>query len=214
MEDTCCPLCSGKRISPYHRDKSRPYHRCGTCELVFVPAAYHLPADKEKQRYDLHTNNPDDPGYRRFLSRLFLPLNRRLSPGSFGLDFGCGPGPTLSVMFAEAGHRMALYDPFYADDPAVFDQSYDFVTATEVVEHLRVPGKELPRLFHLLKPGGYLGIMTQMVIRREAFETWRYIDDDTHIAFFSRPTFKWLAMRLGAELTFAEKDVVLFRRPP
>lgn len=214
MDEKHCSLCRGIQIAPYHRDKTRSYYRCGTCELIFVPERYHLSAAMEKNRYDLHTNHPEDPGYRRFLRRLFVPLNAVIAPGSHGLDFGSGPGPTLSVMFEEAGHRMAIYDPFYADNPEVFDRTYDFITATEVVEHLRAPGKELPRLFDRLKPGGYMGIMTRQVENRAAFATWRYIDDDTHIAFFSRPAFEWLAAQLTAQLSFIEKDVVLLRRKP
>ena len=37
-------------------------------------------------------------------------------------------------------------------------ESVIYNTATEVVEHLRHPGKELDRLWSLLKPGGNLGI--------------------------------------------------------
>ncbi|MGB2360319.1 MAG: methyltransferase, partial [Porticoccaceae bacterium] len=58
----------------------------------------------EKAIYDQHQNSPDDLQYRRFLSRLTEPLLERLGPCSRGLDFGCGPGPTLSVMMAEQGH--------------------------------------------------------------------------------------------------------------
>jgi 16S rRNA G1207 methylase RsmC len=36
------------------------------------------------------------------------------------LDFGCGPGPTLSILLAEQGQQVDLYDPFYHDDPSVF----------------------------------------------------------------------------------------------
>lgn len=168
-----------------------------------------MPRETERAEYDLHQNSPTDPGYRKFLGRLFHPLRERLSPGARGLDFGCGPGPALSVMFAEAGHPMAVYDPFYAPDRSVIDQSYDFITASEVVEHLHRPGEELGRLWSCLKPGGILGLMTQMVIDREAFARWRYRDDMTHVCFFSRETFAWLADRWRAEIIFPQKDVAL-----
>ena len=70
---------------------------------MFVPRSYHLSAADEKAQYDLHENDPNDPGYRAFLDRLAGPLDKRLAPHSHGLDFGCGPGPTLSVMLEE--HR-------------------------------------------------------------------------------------------------------------
>ena len=53
--------------------------------------------------------------YREFLSRLEHPPNvPKLPAAAEGLDFGSGPGPTLSVMLEEQGYRMSLYDPFFA----------------------------------------------------------------------------------------------------
>jgi SAM-dependent methyltransferase len=115
-------------------------------------------------------------------------------------------------MFAEAGHTMAIYDPFYADNTAVLADCYDFITASEVVEHLRQPGEELERLFGLLKPGGILGIMTKLVLDRAAFSHWHYKRDPTHICFFSRATFAWLARRWQADMDMVAKDVVFFQK--
>lgn len=211
-----CPLCECNQTGPFYQDARREYLRCPTCQLVFVPPKYLLSAEEERVVYDRHENSPDDDGYRRFLSRLFEPLSARLTPGSSGLDFGSGPGPTLSVMFEEAGHTVALYDPFYAPDAMPLDENhlehYDFITASEVVEHLHSPGRELERLWACLKRGGVLGIMTKRVIDREAFSRWHYKNDSTHVAFFSTETFTWLAERWGAELTIAGNDVVLLEK--
>ena len=213
-ETPLCPLCGDTRVSPYHRDRRRDYLTCATCELVFVPPDQHLPAAEEKAYYDLHDNSPDDPGYRRFLLRLFTPLARRLAPGARGLDFGSGPGPTLSGMFEAAGHAVALYDPHYAPDRSVLSHRYDFITLSEVAEHLARPGRELDRLWARLEPGGWLAIMTKRVRDRQAFATWHYIADPTHVAFFSEATFRWLAARWSAmgtpaTLVIAGDDVVL-----
>lgn len=205
-----CPLCGGTEVSDYHRDKVRDYLNCATCDLVFVPAAQHLSAADEKAYYDLHDNRSDDAGYRRFLGRLFLPLNERLAAGSRGLDFGSGPGPTLSGLFEEVGHPVALYDPFYAPDAAVLDGTYDFITLSEVAEHLAAPGQDLDRLWRCLAPGGWLGIMTKRVRDQAAFRAWHYITDPTHVAFFSEATFHWLVGQWpGASLVVAGEDVVL-----
>lgn len=208
-----CPLCGASATGPYHRDRRRDYLACGRCALVFVPAHQHLSAAAEKAEYDLHRNDPTDAGYRRFLSRLATPLLARLPAGSRGLDFGCGPGPALARMLEEAGHRVTLYDRFYADDPAVLVGQYDFITATEVAEHLRDPGPELERLWGLLRPGGVLGLMTKLVIDLEAFSRWHYKNDQTHVCFFSRDTFAWLAARWGAALTIHGQDVILLEKP-
>ncbi|MDT8878770.1 class I SAM-dependent methyltransferase [Halomonas saccharevitans] len=207
-----CPLCASVDAAPFHRDARRDYQRCGCCALVFVPPAQRLDPAAERAVYDQHENSPDDPGYRRFLSRLFDPLRERLAPGARGLDFGAGPGPTLSVMFEEAGHPMAIYDPFYAPDAAVLERGYDFITATEVVEHLFAPGEELDRLVELLEPGGWLGLMTKRVASPEAFAGWHYILDPTHVCFFSEATFTWFARRHDLRLHFPAADVVLLQR--
>lgn len=208
-----CPLCNDTDITDFHDDGHRPYRRCRRCLLVFVPPAWHLGAAEEKAEYDRHVNRVDDPGYRRFLSRLATPLLERVAPTARGLDFGCGPGPALAAMLREAGLEVDLYDPYYAPNPAALATSYDFVTATEVIEHLRAPAHALERLWALLSPGGWLALMTKLVIDRERFTRWHYTRDQTHIAFFSRPTMTWLGARWQAEPVFAADDVILFRKP-
>lgn len=208
-----CPLCGGADTRHYHRDRCRDYWQCGHCALVFVPGDQQLAPALEKAIYDCHENSPQDPGYRRFLSRLFTPLRERLPPGARGLDFGCGPGPTLSVMFEEAGHPMAVYDIYYAPDRHALAADYDFITASEVVEHLAAPGRELERLAGQLRPGGWLGLMTKRVTTRDAFAHWHYILDPTHICFFSEASFVWLGDYLGMTVEFPAADVVLLHKP-
>ncbi|MDX1464068.1 MAG: class I SAM-dependent methyltransferase [Halomonas sp.] len=207
-----CPLCASVDTTPFHRDARRDYQRCGRCALVFVPPGQRLGPAAERAVYDQHENSPDDPGYRRFLSRLYDPLRERLAPGASGLDFGAGPGPTLSVMFEEAGHPMAIYDPFYAPDVSVLERRYAFITATEVVEHLFAPGEELDRLVDRLEPGGWLGLMTKRVTTPEAFVGWHYILDPTHVCFFSEATFRWLADEFEMNVELPTADVVLLQR--
>ena len=212
-----CPLCGGVEIVAYHTDKVRDYVHCLTCALVFVPKSQHMSAADEKAYYDLHENHSGDPGYQRFLQRLFTPLDERLAADARGLDFGCGPGPVLAQMFERVGHPMALYDPYYAPDTSVLDASYDFITLSEVAEHMAAPGRELDGLWGCIEPGGWLGIMTKRVRSAEAFKTWHYITEPTHVSFFSDATFAWLAARWTAHGTIATlvtqgSDVVLFQK--
>jgi hypothetical protein len=220
-----CPLCaSGPGQLFFHshsgafRQVPRTYFRCGTCELIFTDGAQWLSPQAEKAEYDRHQNSPEDMGYRRFLSRLAEPLQTRLRGPSCGLDFGSGPGPTLSVMLQEAGHRVTLYDPFYAPDASVLHHTYDFVTATEVVEHLHHPRRDLEQIWACLKPGGWLGIMTKLAHGPgsnpvAAFATWHYKDDLTHVCFFSRQTFRWLSQLWHCQLTFMGQDVIFLQKP-
>ncbi|WP_227367816.1 class I SAM-dependent methyltransferase [Halomonas sp. M20] len=207
-----CPLCIHDDILHYHQDRRRDYWQCQRCALVFVAACQQLGSEAEKAVYDRHRNSPHDMGYRRFLSRLFIPLQARLPPGAQGLDFGCGPGPTLSVMFEESGHPMALYDLYYAPDRDVLERSYDFITASEVIEHLASPGQVLMELSERLHPGGWLGLMTKRVISRKAFADWHYIQDPTHISFFSETSLRWLGKRLDLQVSFPAADVVIMQK--
>ena len=218
MPETC-PLCESAATHPFHRDRRREYRRCPICRLIHVPSKFFLSPAEEKAEYDLHENHPGDAGYRRFLGRLHGPLVERLPDRSHGLDFGCGPGPTLSVMLEEAGHHMAVYDPFYAPSSEVLEKTYDFVTASEVVEHLHHPKDELRRLWGLIRPGGWLGLMTKLALDRnpeqdlEAFSRWHYKNDLTHVCFFSRQTLQWLGTQLNSPPLFMGSDVILFQKP-
>lgn len=213
MNHPPCILCGNYQTKYFYEDKFRTYLQCPLCKLVFVPPNQRLSPDEEKERYLLHENDPSDEGYRIFLNRIFEPLNKLLSSHSEGLDFGSGPGPTLHLMFEEAGHKMCIYDPFFEENQSVFDHTYDFITATEVVEHLYSPLQELQKLWNCLKPGGYIGLMTKMVKNREAFANWHYIRDETHVAFFSRPTFLWMGDQWNASVRFVEDDVIIFQKP-
>ncbi len=205
-----CPLCGSNHTESYFSNKDSKYFTCSECELVFSPDEFHLNETEEKSRYDLHRNNPKDERYRKFLSKIFNPVLRYLSPGDVGLDFGSGPGPTLSLMFSEQGYKVDLFDKFYANNESIFNNKYNFITSSEVVEHLDNPGVELNRLFNMLDNGGVLAIMTQMLNSDIDFSSWHYKDDPTHICFFSKNTMKYLAKSWQVDVSFYGGDVVLF----
>ena len=208
-----CPLCHHGVAEIFHRDRRRRYFRCGECALIFADPDARLPPEEEKAVYDKHENHPEDLGYRRFLGRLAAPLLEQLGPERCrGLDFGCGPGPTLSVMLEEAGHQVAVYDPYFADNPAVLAHQYDFVTCTEAIEHFYTPAKEWGLLLGMVKPGGWLGLMTKLATDADAFAQWHYKNDPTHVSFFSRETFRYLAQRDALDVEFVGNDVILLRK--
>lgn len=208
-----CPLCSSKQNKLYHTDKTKEYHQCLECMLIFIPPKFYLKIDEEKAHYDKHENDPSDLGYRKFLGRIFIPLLERLAPQSKGLDFGSGPGPTLSVMLEEKGHSVELFDIFYANKPELFNNEYDFITSTEVAEHLYSPFQELERLWNCIKPGGILALMTERYPANSGdFSQWYYIRDPTHVCLFSLDTFKWLANKWNATLSDHGNSVVFFTK--
>jgi len=208
-----CIVCRTPGADAFFADGERNYFRCGTCGARFLDPCSFPSADAERTQYDRHENDLADAGYRRFLSRVSEPLLDRLQAGCEGLDYGCGPGPALAAMLEEAGHSVALFDPFYAPDRTVLERTYDFVTCTEVAEHFHDPAREFARLDGLLKPGGWLAVMTCFHIDDARFANWYYRLDPTHVVFYREETMRWLAHEHGWACTIPAKDITLMHKP-
>ncbi|QTH64847.1 class I SAM-dependent methyltransferase [Psychrosphaera ytuae] len=236
-ESNSCILCESTAVSAYHSDKRRDYFKCSMCHLVFVPLHQHLSCDDEKAEYDKHENNVSDVGYLRFLSRVGKPLLAALGKlekaeefGSVsndkllikpahksnanlsGLDFGCGPGPALATELNRLGIDTDVYDIYYYPNSDKLNKKYDFVTCTEVVEHFNQPKASLPILLQLIKPGGIIAIMTKLVIDQDRFAHWHYKNDQTHVSFYSKETFEWIAQQFGFSVEFVDKDVIFLHK--
>ncbi|MBC7544463.1 MAG: class I SAM-dependent methyltransferase [Candidatus Sericytochromatia bacterium] len=207
-----CTLCAGDSVPFFAEVKGRHYYECATCHLVLMAPDERLGADDERQRYETHENDPADLRYRAYLQQVSDPLMAVLAPGARGLDFGSGPGPTLWLMFEEQGYPMAIYDPFFAPDTGVLDETYDFITCTEAAEHFYDPAAEFARFDRLLTPGGWLGIMTTLREQDRPFDTWQYVRDLTHVCFYEARTMKWIAERHRWALSVPSKNVAIFRK--
>jgi hypothetical protein len=83
----------------------------------------------------------------------------------------------------------------------------------------RPRGRTLQRACHArligpaLRPGGWLGMMTEILGDDAGFPGWRYARDPTHVCFYRPETFRWIARRYGWELEFAGPTVVLLHLP-
>jgi len=211
-----CPLCLSTGAALFHtstqKNLERDYHHCDTCDLVFVPPKFHFDPDAARERYLTHDNDPDNPDYRRFLSRLWDELRPRLPQGARGLDYGAGPGPALAAMIEEDGFSAALYDPLFHPDESFLNHTYDFITCTETVEHFVTPRADFLQLRRLLAPGGWIGIMTDILEDRDGFPDWYYHRDPTHVAFYTRRTFGWIGEWLDLELEHPRPRVVLLHK--
>lgn len=207
-----CPVCTAAATHFLQAD-GRDYFRCRACHARFLDPAWHPSRDVEHRTYMLHENDPRDPRYRRFLSKLADPLMARLSPMSQGLDYGCGPGPALAQMLREAGHDVALFDPFFVPDPAPLRDTYDFITCTEAAEHFDNPAAEFGSLRELVRPGGWLAIMTCFQTDDAGFANWHYRKDPTQVVFCREDTFRYLANLWGWACEIPVKNVALMQRP-
>lgn len=208
--DTCL-LCHSEKVGLRARAHGRTFLICADCSLIFVPPHQHPGRKTERRRYETHENDPADPRYRAFLRCVESPLLKRIEPPACGLDYGAGPGPTLSVMLEEKGFDVEIYDPFFAPHAGVLSRTYDFITCTETAEHFHAPRAEFDRLRGMLNPGGWLAVMTQWTDGHD-FERWSYARDVTHVCFYCKDTMRWIADRCDLRLETPRSDVALFQK--
>jgi ubiquinone/menaquinone biosynthesis C-methylase UbiE len=107
---------------------------------------------------------------------------------------------------------MWLYDPLYAPDTAVLNRQYDFVTCSEAVEHFHHPDQDMATLVRLVKPGGWLAVMTSLLDDSIDFARWHYARDPTHVCFYREKTFQWLAAHQSLTLAVRQHNVTLMQR--
>ncbi|MCR9175395.1 MAG: class I SAM-dependent methyltransferase [Alphaproteobacteria bacterium] len=208
-----CPVCRSEDIAGFAEVEGTTYSWCARCQARFMNPEHHPSRAAEHAHYAHHRNDPYDPGYRRFLAKLSVPMLARLPAGVEGLDFGCGAGSALAAVFEEAGHPMALYDPAFAADVSVLQRTYDVITCTEVIEHLHEPAAIFEQLDHLLRPGGWLGLMTRFQDDDSRFPTWHYRRDPTHVVFYRPETLYWIADAFGWSCEIPEPHVALMQKP-
>lgn len=209
---TTCPLCAATTAAPHYSEPSRDYFRCATCSLVFLSPAQRPGLDAERARYEQHRNHADDAGYVAFLERLAHPVIDRTAPGAIGLDYGSGSADVLAGILSRSGRVTQAYDPMFRPRHELLDATYDFVTSSEVLEHVHEPLAFLTRVAALLRPGGLFGAMTTFYNPSLPFATWWYRRDPTHVCFYHAETMRWIAERFGWTLALPAPNVAIFTR--
>ena len=165
----------------------------------------------EKVFYSKHENSIENVGYVDFLNRVVQPMLPFLTREMRGLDYGCGPGPTLSLLLKQRGIACDDYDPLFTD--CAFRAPYDFIFATECFEHFYRPGVELQRIGSLLTPGGLLGVMTERWTTVEEFATWYYTRDPSHVCFYHANTLDYICKQYGYTSVWMDQNrVAILRR--
>ena len=193
-----CPLCSEECRTFTDPTSMIDYWHCPDCELIGKFPEYHQEFKQQKQRYDLHQNNAESEGYRAYFRRFLDFVLPRIGTVDRALDFGSGSSSLLSDMLKEEGIACDRYDPIYYPDERYSERSYGLIVSVEVFEHLHHPAKTFMQLVERLDPGGFLAIQTEFHKNdREAFLSWYYRMDPTHIVFFRPETFRRLCGLYG-----------------
>jgi len=209
-----CLLCEKHTEALFDEKRKRAYYYCSSCSLYFKDPKSYQSFVKQKERYDLHENNQESEGYRNYFQRFldFLSLSS-LEGVDLALDFGCGRSRLLASMMKEEGVICDSYDPIYA--PFEYEKKrYDLIVSTEVFEHLHHPKESFVSLLGALREGGYLAIQTAFHPQtKEAFFSWYYTEDTTHIVFFSIKSFEVLALAYGCKVIRTNgKNMILLQK--
>jgi SAM-dependent methyltransferase len=207
-----CPLCFSEESFAVSSSMSMAYRGCPKCKLIFAETHCLPSKGDEKNRYLSHQNGIQFQGYVNFLNQAIEPALPLLNTKMTGLDFGCGPTPTLSILMEQQGYSCDNYDPFFF--PELAKKEYDFIFATECFEHFFFPAQEIKKINHLLKPGGLLIIMTETYKTLESFASWYYIKDPTHVSLFHEETFEYMAVKFEFELLKSDNERVFILKKP
>ncbi len=220
-----CPLCADefcesffvKNDPPFLSQKVLRYYNCKNCHLVFQDTNSRLTLLEEKARYETHNNDPADTRYLNYLNPTWnLGLRATLAHYKKNeikvLDYGCGAGRPLEVFCKKEGVYGAHYDPIYSPQASIFKAKYSLIFCIETCEHFYEPLIEFKKLAELMLDGGMLVIRTGVLSGLEMFPDWWYHRDPTHVCFFQKETFEYLADHLNLTLEFPEKNTVIFRK--
>jgi hypothetical protein len=129
------------------------------------------------------------------------------------LDFGSGKNAVLSGILKKNGFNCTSYDPLYGLNIIPPNNVFDILIACEVVEHLRDLRSELLMMRKLVSEKSKIIIRTQTYPSPEKFLKWWYIQDLTHINFFSLKSINFAGQILGCDIEqTAELDIFVLKR--
>lgn len=196
-----CPICSNPNTTIWtHPKRKTTYYLCPNCEAIFMDPIHFPTHETELKKYLEHENDLENQGYVNFLENFIDATVVPVLKEGHILDYGSGPNPVLSILLKQRGYNVDIYDPyFHREIPS--NIHFDLITSTEVVEHFHEPLTSFEQMVKLLKPKGYLCILTLFHHNdMQHFEDWFYQRDPTHVIFYRPKTLSVLANLLNLEL--------------
>ena len=205
-----CKVCKNYNLEIFLKSGKSIYWGCKVCGSKFLDPKNYVSHSYEKKHYLKHNNSVNDPNYKNFLLKLFEPFKDKISIIDIGLDYGCGFAPALANIFKSYGYKIELYDPFFFPNKDVLLKKYKFITCSEVVEHFFNPYDEFDKINNLLDNNSWFGVMTTFLTNDELFENWYYRRDPTHVVFYKKETFQYIAFQRNWQVFFPSKNIAFF----
>jgi len=209
-----CPICDSSHIRAI-ASRRRFFFRCGGCAFAWADPATRLDPEAARARYALHRNRRDDAGYMAFLGTIIDAALAHTPGARRVLDWGSGPAPVGADLLRERGMAVSVYDPLYAPVLPEPEAVFDLVFCIEVAEHFERPLQDFADLASRLRPGAGLALHTHLAPEDdEAFLSWWYTEDPTHVSFHTLQSLTLLADLAALRLdSITDRRLALFRRP-
>ncbi len=209
-------------------DKRRTYAECSNCKGVFVLKKCFIFPWCQEYRYSLHNNDIRDEGYKKFIQRFIDPVLTYLDhPPKSILDYGSGPSPALLFLLSEYKKNNFLpettkisgWDPFFNKESLNLLDSknialFDLITCLEVAEHFENPFEGFSTMARLLADGGFIAVRTVPVPQGKQFLQWWYINDQTHVSFYTEKAIESIANRVGLQLISVIDECIFILQKP
>lgn len=166
------------------------YHRCNTCGLIFTPAF----DDWCHAEYIEHIYNDDyvqvDPEYIdvRAVNNAAMVMNFiKRGHALKCVDYGGGNG-RLARALTECGVDATSWDPMVSDTVIPPPESFDFVSAFEVLEHTPDPVDSVREALGLLNHQGVLFFSTLTIdhLAPRAMDHWYIAPRNGHITLYTK----------------------------
>ena len=204
-----CPLCNSNATQFCDKPKHL-FYKCTNCDGIFRPKHTFLSAEAEKKHYEKHNNDVFDERYQAFVSPIVNAVLHDFYPEAKGLDFGSGTGPVIAKMLTDKDFQVQNYDLFFANEPSLLNQKYDYVSCCEVMEHFHHPHQEFELLKRLLLPNGKLYCKTEVFKNLQSFENWYYKDDFTHVFIYQLKTLEWIKSEFSFSNLIVNEKLIVF----
>lgn len=157
-----------------------------------------------------------------FRKRAYYDLKIRIpwQGGGRLLDVGCGNGSFLlsmrelgwevegveiDIRAAEAARQKGLNVRIGTLESLSFpSETFDAITMIHVIEHLPDPVKTLKECYRIIKPGGYIGIITpniKSLLHKRFGNSWVALDPPRHLFLHTTQSLKKVVSNSGFNIT-------------